>query len=195
MKKAVLAALAAALPVAASAAPEHYTLDPSHTYPYFELDHLGVSTVRGLFRKTAGKFTLDRAARTGSVELTVDTGSIDTGDSDKGSRPRARDEHLRTADFFNVAEFPRLTFKSTGVRFAGDNPAEIAGQLTLLGVTRPVTLKVERWTCKDNPMSKKPMCGGNASGSLKRSEFGMKYGLPAIGDELKLFIAFEGYKD
>lgn len=195
MKKAVLAALAAALPVAASAAPENYTLDPSHTFPYFEVDHLGVSTVRGMFRKTAGKFTLDRAARTGSVELTIDAASIDTGDSDKGSRPRARDEHLRTADFFNVAEFPRLTFKSTGVRFAGDNPAEIAGQLTLLGVTRPVTLKVERWTCKDNPMSKKPMCGGNASGSLKRSEFGMKYGVPAIGDELKLFIAFEGYKD
>src|SRR5512147_2962578 len=170
MKKAVLTALAAVLPVAASAAPENYTLDPSHTFPYFEVDHLGVSTVRGMFRKTAGKFTLDRAARTGSVELTIDAASIDTGDSDKGSRPRARDEHLRTADFFNVAEFPRLTFKSTGVRFAGDNPAEIAGQLTLLGVTRPVTLKVERWTCKDNPMSKKPMCGGNASGSLKRSE-------------------------
>ena len=194
MKKALLAA-ALALPVAAYANPESYTLDPYHTFPQFEVDHLGVSTMRGTFRKSSGKFTIDRAAKTGSVELSVETASIDTGDSDKGSRPRARDEHLRTADFFNVAEFPRMTFKSTGVRFAGDSPAEVAGQLTLLGVTKPLTLKVERWICKDNPMSKKPMCGGNASASLKRSDFGMKYGIPAVGDDLKLFFEFEGYKD
>jgi polyisoprenoid-binding protein YceI len=194
MKKALLAA-ALALPVAAYANPESYTLDPYHTFPQFEVDHLGVSTMRGTFRKSSGKFTIDRAAKTGSVELSVETASIDTGDSDKGSRPRARDEHLRTADFFNVAEFPRMTFKSTGVKFAGDSPAEVAGQLTLLGVTKPLTLKVERWICKDNPMSKKPMCGGNASASLKRSDFGMKYGIPAVGDDLKLFFEFEGYKD
>lgn len=194
MKKALLAA-ALALPIASYANPESYTLDPYHTFPHFEVDHLGVSTMRGTFRKSSGKFTIDRAAKTGSVELSVETASVDTGDGDKGSRPRARDEHLRTADFFNVAEFPRMTFKSTGVKFAGDNPAEVAGQLTLLGVTRPLTLKIERWTCKDNPMSKKPMCGGNASASLKRSDFGMKYGIPAVGDDLKLSFEFEGYKD
>jgi len=188
-------ALAIALPLAAIAAPENYTLDPYHTYPHFEVDHLGVSTMRGSFEKSSGKFTLDHAAKTGSVELTVETASINTGDNDKGSRPRARNDHLRTADFFNVAEFPRMTFKSTGVKFAGDNPAEIAGSLTLLGVTKPLTLKVERWVCKDHPVSKKSMCGGNASASLKRSDFGMKYGLPAVGDELKLFFEFEGYKD
>ena len=124
------------------------------------------------------------------------TASVDTGDSERGSRPRTRDEHLRTADFFNVAEFPRMTFKSSGVKFAGDNPAEIAGNLTLMGVTKPVSMKVERWVCKDHPMNKKPICGGNATGTLKRSEFGMKYGLPGgVGDELKLNIEFEGFKD
>ena len=191
----ILGALALALPLTALANPENYTLDPYHTYPYFEVDHLGVSTMRGMFRKSSGKFTVDRVAKTGSVELTVETASLDTGDNDKGSRARARDEHLRAADFFNVAEFPRMTFKSTGVKFAGDNPAEVAGNLTLLGVTKPLTLKVERWVCKDNPMSTKPMCGGNASTTLKRSDFGMKYGIPNVGDELKLYFELEGYKD
>ena len=169
MKKSAIGALALALPLTVSAVPESYTLNPYHTYPYFEIDHWGVSTVRGMFKKSSGKFTIDRAARTGSVELTVETASIDTGDGDKGSRPRSRDEHLRTADFFNVAEFPRMTFISTGVKFSGDNPAEIAGQLTLLGVTKPLT--------------------------LKRTDFGMKYQVPAVGDELKIAIAFEAEKD
>jgi polyisoprenoid-binding protein YceI len=195
MKKAVLALAALALPMAAEAAPESYTIDPTHSYAYFEVDHLGVSTQRGRFDRTSGKFTLDRAAKTGSVELNIETASVSTGDNVKGSRPRTLDDHLKNADFFNTAEFPRATFKSTGVKFAGDNPAEIAGTLTLLGVTKPVTLKVERWTCKDNPMSKKPMCGGNASATIKRTDWGMKYGVPAIGDEVRLWMSVEGYRD
>jgi polyisoprenoid-binding protein YceI len=194
MKKALLAA-ALALPFAVHANPENYTIDPTHTYAYFEVEHLGVSVQRGRFERNSGKFTLDRAAKTGSVELNVETASVSSGDNVKGSRPRTLDDHLKTADFFNVAEFPRMTFKSTGVKFAGDNPSEIAGNLTLLGVTKPVTLKVERWVCKDNPMSKKPMCGGNASASLKRTDFGMKYGVPAIGDDVRLWVSIEGYKD
>lgn len=195
MKKSVLYALALSMPLAALASPENYTLDPTHTYPHFAVDHLGVSTMWGRFGKTTGKFMIDRAAKKASIELVVETASIDTGDNVRGSRPRARDEHLRTADFFNVQEFPHMTFKSTNVKFAGDNPSEIDGQLTLLGVTKPLALKVDRWVCKDNPNSKKPMCGGNASGSFKRSDFGMKYAVPAVGDEIKLFIEVEGYKD
>jgi polyisoprenoid-binding protein YceI len=194
MKRTVLAA-AFALPFAVHAAPENYTMDPYHTYAHFEIDHNGLSLMRGHFAKNSGKFTVDRAAKTGSVELTVDTASVTTGDNDKGARPRARDEHLRTADFFNVAEFPHMTLKSTGVKFAGDNPAEVAGNLTLLGITRPVALKIDRWVCKDHPMNKKPICGGNASATIKRSDFGMKYGLPNLGDEVKLFLSFEAYKD
>ena len=195
MKKVLLGVALLAAPFASHANPESYAIDPTHTFMYWEVEHLGVSMQRGRFERTSGKFTLDRAAKAGAVDLNVETASLSSGDNQKGSRPRTLDDHLRTADFFNVAEFPRMTFKSTGVKFAGDNPTEIAGQLTLLGVTRPLTLKVERWVCKDNPMSKKPMCGGNASGTVKRTDFGMKYGVPAISDEVRLWVTMEGYKE
>jgi len=195
MKRITLGALALAVPLAASAAPENYTLDPYHTFPHFAVEHFGVSMFWGRFDRSSGKFMIDRAAKKASLELTVNTASVSTGENDKGSRPRSLDEHLRSADFFNVAEFPRMTFKAADVKFNGDNPAEISGELTLLGVTRPLTLKVERWVCKDNPFNKKSMCGGNASGALKRSDFGMKYALPAVSDEVRLYVGFEGYRD
>jgi polyisoprenoid-binding protein YceI len=194
MKKTFLT-LALATPLVAAAQVDSYTIDPIHSFVYFGIDHFGVSTIHGRFNKSSGKFSIDRTGKKATLEVTVETASIDTGDNDKGSRPRSRDEHLRSPDFFNVAEFPRMTYRATSVKFNGDNPAEIEGQLTLLGVSKPVTLKVERWTCRDNPMSKRPMCGGNASGSLKRSDFGMKYGIPAIGDEVRMMINVEGYKD
>ncbi|MBC7802409.1 MAG: polyisoprenoid-binding protein [Candidatus Parcubacteria bacterium] len=195
MKSKVIGALAIALPLAAMATPESYTVDPTHSFAYFEVEHLGVSNQRGRFDRTSGKFVMDRVAKSGSVELNIESASVSTGDNVKGSRPRTLDDHLKTADFFNVAEFPRATFKSTGVKFAGDNPSEIAGNLTLIGVTRPVALKVERWACRDNPMSKKPMCGGNVTATIKRTDFGMKYGVPAIGDEIRLWFSVEAYKD
>ena len=195
MKRITFGALALALPLAAAAAQESYTLDPYHTYPHFAVDHLGVSTMWGRFDKSSGKFTIDRAAKIAALELTVETASLTTGDNERASRARSRDEHLRHADFFNVAEFPRMTFKAANVKFSGDSPAEVRGELTLLGVTKPLTLKFERWVCKDNPFNKKPMCGGNASGVIKRSDFGMKYALPAVGDEIRLYVEFEGYRD
>ena len=195
MSRIAIALVAAAVPLAAFAAPENYTMDPYHTYPQFEVSHLGFSHMRGRFDRTSGKFTVDRAAKTGSLELVVQTASISTGDNDKGSRPRARDEHLRSPDFFNVAEFPTMTFKGTGVKFQGDNVQSIDGQITLLGVTRPLTITLDTWKCGPHPVSKKEMCGGNAQGTVKRSDFGMKFGIPAVGDELKLWIEFEAYKD
>ncbi len=195
MSKFTVALVALALPLTAVAAPESYTLDPYHTYPNFEVDHLGYSKMRGRFDKNAGKFTIDTAAKTGSLDLTVQTTSISTGDNEKGSRPRARDEHLRSADFFNVAEFPTMTYKAGTVKFNGDNVTSVEGNLTLLGVTKPLTLTVEGWKCGPHPVSKRAMCGANAQGVFKRSDFGMKYGLPAVGDEIKLWIEVEGYKD
>ena len=195
MNRMTLGALALAMPLAAAAAPESYTLDPVHSFPYFAVDHFGVSTLWGRFDKTSGKLTIDRAAKKGSVALTVEAASLNTGYDGKGSGGRTRDEHLRSADFFNVAEFPRITFKADDVKFNGDRPAEVTGQLTLLGVTKPLTLKIDRWTCKDNPFNKKPMCGGNASGAIKRSDFGMKYLPQAVGDEVRLHVAVEAYKD
>ena len=195
MSKRLVAVMFAALPVAALAAPESYTLDPYHTYPNFTVDHLGVSTMHGRFNKTSGKVTLDRAAKSGSVELAIETASVDTGDSEKGSRPRTRDEHLRTADFFNAAEFPRMTYKSTALTFNGDNPSAIEGTLTLLGVTKPANLTIERFKCNPGTATAKERCGGNATGKIKRSDFGMKTGIPALGDEITLMIEFEGLKD
>jgi polyisoprenoid-binding protein YceI len=196
MKKAVfVSVMFAALPFAAAAQSESYTVDRLHSFPHFGIDHFGLSMIWGRFDKMSGKFTLDRVAKTASVELAIETASVTTGDNDRGSRPRTRDEHLRTADFFNVAEFPLMTYKSTNVKFAGDNPSEIEGQLTLLGVTKPVTMKIDRWLCRDHPLAKRPACGGNASGSFKRTDFGMKYAVPALGDEIRLMINFEGLKD
>ncbi len=196
IKKTRIALLfAAALPLAAVAAPEHYTLDPTHTYPNFTVEHWGLSMMHGRFDKTAGKFTFDRAAKTGSAELTIETASVTTGDNVRGNRPRSRDEHLRQADFFNSAEFPAITFKSTKVNFGAELPASVEGNLTLSGVTKPVTLTFERFKCGKNPFNQKDRCGGNAVTKIKRSDFGMKTAIPAVGDEIAMNIEFEGDKD
>ena len=122
MSKRIAVLALASLPLAAIAATDSYTFDPLHTSVSFSIDHLGLSMIHGRFSKYSGKFSIDRAAKTGAVELVVETASVDTNDNDKGNRPRSRDEHLRSADFFNVAEFPRMTYKSTNVVFAGDDP-------------------------------------------------------------------------
>ncbi|MCC6193022.1 MAG: polyisoprenoid-binding protein [Burkholderiales bacterium] len=180
---------------AAVAAPESYTIDPYHTFPNFTVDHQGIATLHGRFDKSSGKIMLDKAGKSASVDLVIEAASITTGDHDRGSRPRTRDEHLRSADFFNVAEFPRITFKSTNVAFAGDNPSKFEGNLTLLGVTKPVTLDVVRFKCNPPAGAGKERCGGNATGSIKRSDFGMKYAIPGIQDEIKLDIMVEALKD
>jgi len=195
MKRTLAALALAALPFAVQAAPEHYTVDPYHTYPNFTVEHWGLSMMHGRFDKTTGKFSFDRAAKSGSVEIVIDSASISTGDNVKGNRPRSRDEHLRAADFFNAAEFPTLTFKSTKVVFGGELPTGVEGNLTLLGVTRPVALSFERFKCGKNPFNQKDRCGGNAVGKFKRSDFGMKTALPAVGDEITLNIEFEGDRD
>ena len=195
MKRALAVLIAAALPATAMAAPETYTLDPTHTYPNFMVEHWGLSMMYGRFDKSSGKFSFDRAAKTGAVEVTIETASLTTGDADKSNRARSRDEHLRQADFFNVAEFPRMTYKSTKVNFGAELPASVEGNLTLLGVTRPVTLTFERFKCGQNPFNKKDRCGGNAVGKIKRSDFGMKTAIPAVGDEVALNIEFEGDRD
>jgi len=197
MKKLIIAA-ALATPLAVAAQAENYVIDQYHTVPYFEVDHLGFATMRGRFDRATGKFSIDRAAKSGSVELEIPTATVSTGDTDRGARPRTRDEHLKNADFFNVQEFPTMTFKSTKVVFKGEDPASIEGNLTMLGVTKPVTLNIERWKCGPDPRPVTPkryQCGGNASGSFKRSEFGMKYGLPnALGDDVKLWMSFYGFR-
>lgn len=189
--------VAAVLPSVAIAAPESYTIDVFHSHPHFQVNHLGFMNLTGRFDKMSGKIVMDTVAKSGTVELSIETASVSTGDSEKGPRPRSRDEHLKQADFFNVAEFPRMTFKGTASRWTGEWPAAIEGQLTLLGVTRPVTLTVDNWKCGPDPrvQGKRQMCGGNASGTIKRSEFGMKFGIPNVSDEIKLLIGLEAIRD
>jgi polyisoprenoid-binding protein YceI len=195
MNRATLAAILFALPLAVAAQAETYKLDPYHTIPHFSLEYWGYGTIIGRFDKASGTFPIDRAAKKGGLEFAIEAASLTTGDGDKGARPRSRDEHLRSPDFFNVAEFPRIAFKSTNVKFSGDAPAEVEGQVTLLGTTKPLTFKIDRWVCKDHPVYKKPTCGGNASAVLKRSEFGMKYAVPNISDEVRLTTLFLGFRE
>lgn len=194
MKALTLGLAMLAMPLGAAASSGTYELDRYHTYVHFAVDHLGMSTMWGRFDMVSGKFSLDTQARRGGVELKVETASLNTGDNERGSRARSRDEHLRNADFFNVLEFPQMIYKSGVVKFSGDTPATVEGQLTLLGVTKPLNLTIDRWKCGPHPFNKREMCGGNASGSIRRSDFGMTYALPAVSDEVKVFVEFEGYK-
>jgi polyisoprenoid-binding protein YceI len=159
--------------------------------------HLNTTVIRGRFDKTSGKIALDTAAKSGTVELKVETASLTTGDNDKGARPRSRDEHLRSPDFFNVAEFPTMSYKGKATKFNGEHPAMIEGELTLLGVTKPVNLTVERWNCGPDPRTqgKRYFCGGNATGSFKRSDFGMKFIVGPVSDEVKLWLSVEAFRD
>ena len=183
------------LPLGVLAAPETYNLDPTHTIPNFTIQHLGMTTVYGHFERATGKVTIDRAAKTGSIDVKIPTATISTGDAKRADGTRSRDEHLRATDFFNVVEFPDMTFKSTKMNFAGDKVQSIDGSLTILGVSKPVTLTATSFNCGANPMSKKEMCGADLMTTIKRSDFGMKYAIPAISDEVKLLIAVEGYKE
>ncbi len=187
VKRNALALLLAALPFAAYAA-DSYTVDPPHTFAHFKVNHLGFSTMHGRFDKTSGKVTLDTAAKTGSVDISIETDSITTGFA-------KRDEHLKSPDFFNAAEFPTMTFKSDKVHFKGDKPVSVDGQLTLLGVTKPVKLTITEFNCGNNPMIKKYECGAGAVAEIKRSDFGMKAYLPAVGDNITLEFEIEAYKD
>lgn len=188
MKKHTLAMIAASLLSAPLIAADTYTIDVRHTFPTFEINHLGFSTQRGRFNKAGGKIVLDRAAKTGSIDLSIDTASIDMGFDDW-------DKHMRSDDFFNVEKFPTMNFKSTKVAFDGDKLVGAEGNFTLLGVTKPVSLKVENFRCGVHPINKKDVCGADVSTMIKRSEFGMTKYLPGIGDEVRIEVPVEAVKD
>jgi polyisoprenoid-binding protein YceI len=180
--------LTSAFPLCALAAPQTYVLDPEHSFPNFIINHLGMSTIHGRFDRMTGKVVLDQPARSGSLEVKISTASVTTG-------AKARDDALRSASFFNSAEFPEIVYKSTRFNFNGDNLESIEGSLTISGVTKPVKLNVTLFKCGPHAFTKKPMCGADAETVIKRSDFGIKFGLPAIADELKLAIGVEAYPE
>ncbi len=182
--------LAVAMMASMSAqAAESYTIDPTHTYPNFEINHLGFSTMYGRFDKTSGKLSIDWDNNTGSVDITIDAGSISTG-------MKKRDDHLMSPDFLNAAEFPEITYKSTKITISENKSATIEGNLTIMGVSKPVVLQVASINCGDHPMKKGTyVCGFDAKGAFKRSDFGITYALPAVGDEMKLHVEVEAVRN
>lgn len=187
MKKEFIAMFFAVLATSPAFA-DNYTIDPNHTFPSFEINHLGFSTQRGRFNKTEGKVSLDPAKNTGSVDITINAASIDTGLA-------KLEEHLQGEDFFDVKKYPNITFKSKKVTFNGDKPASVEGDLTMHGVTRPVTLTVESFNCGVHPMNKKNVCGAEIKTSLKRTDYGISAYAPAVGDEVRIIIQAEIIKD
>ena len=188
MRSAFQALLFVAFSGAVVAAPVTYDVDPQHTYPSFEADHFGgMSVWRGKFDKTAGKIVLDRAAGTGTVDISVDLASVSTGHA-------KLDEHLRSDEFFDVAKFPTATYQGKFSQFKAGAPTQVTGQLTLHGVTKPVTLTLSSFKCMMHPMMKKEFCGANAHTDINREDFGVNYG-KAFGFNMKvaLDIQVEAY--
>ena len=179
--------LAAAAAAPAFAAPETYTIDGDHTFPRFSYNHFGYSTQLSRFDKTTGKVVLDKAAKTGSVDIVIDTKSVDTGNA-------TFNEHIQGEDFLDTAKHTTATFKSTKVIFEGDKPIAIEGKLTLKGVTKPVTLSVTSFQAMPHPMLKKDAIGANATVTVKRSDFNMGKYAPHVGDDVKIDVALEAIK-
>jgi polyisoprenoid-binding protein YceI len=185
--------LGSLLTLSASAvlADETYTLDPVHSQPRYEIQHMrGLSTQIGYFTKLTGKVTLDRAAKKGSIDVTIDTTSIRTHDASR------LDAVVKGEQYFNVEKYPTMSFKSSNLVFDGDKVVGAEGELTMIGVTKPVSLKVINFVCGENPFNKKPMCGGEATANIKRSEWGMKSGIPmSSSDDVRIIIPIEAYRE
>lgn len=171
-----------------SLATDAYTIDTRHTFPRWQVSHFGFSNHHGQFNKTSGKLRVDPATGNATIEVVVDTNSIGTGDP-------TLEERLRTPDFFDVTKHPTMTFRSKPFSVKGTVPVAVDGELTLIGTTRPLRLQITAYKCGPHPIAKKDACGGEITGTLKRSEYGMKYGVPALGDDVTLTIQFEAVKD
>jgi polyisoprenoid-binding protein YceI len=182
-----LAAIAlAAASATATAAPETFVIDGDHTFPRFSYSHFGFSTQLNKFNRTSGTVVLDSRAKTASVDVTIDMKSVNTGST--------LDEHLQGEDYFDTAKYPTATFKSTKVRFKGDKPAVVEGDLTIKGITKHVTLTVTAFKHAENPVVKKDAIGATAHTKVKRSEFNAGKYAPYVGDDVTIDIAIEAFK-
>ncbi len=187
MKKIAIIAIVSAFSVSAIAAPETYGIDTTHTFPRFEYSHFGYSTQLSRFDKTTGTVVFDQVARTGAVDVVIDMKSVSTGSP-------LFNEHIQGEDFLDTGKYPTATFKSTKVLFNGDKPAKVEGNLTIKGITKPVTLTVTNFQAMEHPIVKKPAIGANATTTVKRSDFNAGKYAPYVGDDVTLTIALEAIK-
>ncbi|MGH8852705.1 MAG: YceI family protein [Telluria sp.] len=186
--KHLVAAFAAAstLGAGAAVAADTYKVDPNHTYPSFEADH-GISFWRGKFKKTEGSVTLDRMAKTGTIDIIIDTSSVDFGHDGMNA-------HAKKADILDVTQFPTATFKAKSIKFTGDVPTSADGEFTLRGVTKPLTLTINKFKCFEHPQLKREVCGADASAQFNRGDFGVNIALTRFSPEVKLAIQVEAVK-
>jgi polyisoprenoid-binding protein YceI len=188
MKKIVIATLLPLVATVGFAAPATYNIDPDHTYPAFEADHMGLSIWRGKFNKSSGTITLDREAKSGTVDVTVDIASVNFGHD-------MMNKHALTEDMFDVKKYPTATYKGKLTKFNGDVPTEVQGDFTLHGVTKPLMLKINQFLCKPHPMLKREVCGADASANFNRADYGMDSGQKmGIKMDVKLLISVEAIK-
>ncbi|QSX76449.1 polyisoprenoid-binding protein [Lysobacter arenosi] len=164
-----LAATLLALAAVASAKPVRYEIDPAHTFPSFEADHMGVSVWRGKFNSSQGEISLDKSAGTGTVEVTIDTASVDYGLD-------VMNDKAREADLLDAVKFPKAVYKGRLADFRDGAPTRVKGELTLRGVTRPLDLTIDRFKCIPHPLHKRELCGADALGTFRRDEFGIDAG-------------------
>ena len=188
MNKLLAFIAAAGFSLAAVAAPETYVIDSTHTASRFEYSHFGYSTQQSRFDNTSGKIVIDRAAQTGSVDVVIDAKSVNTGYA-------TFNNHIQGEDFLDTAKFPTITYKSSKLNFNGDKLASVDGDLTIKGVTKPVTLTVTSFHCMPHPMVKKDACGANAVAKIKRTEFNAGKYAPYVGDDVTLTFAVESIKE
>lgn len=179
--------LALAVSATAYAAPETFVMDNNHTFEHFSYNHLGFSTQQSRFNTTSGEVVLDSAAKTGSVDLVIDMKSVDTGS-------KLFNQHIQDADFFDTAKYPTATFKSTSVKFDGDKPVAVEGNLTIKGITKPVTLTVTSFQHGVNPIMKHEAIGADATTVVKRSEFNMGKYVPYVSDDVTITVSIEAFK-
>lgn len=185
--KIIVAISLMALVASAWAAPETYIIDGKHTFPRFSYNHFGYSTQLSRFDKTTGTVVLDTAAKQGSVNVVIDTTSVNTGLA-------LFNEHIQKEEFFDTARFPTATFVSSKFNFDGDTLKSIDGKLTIKGISQDISLSISSFLCMPHPMAKKEACGVNASTVVKRSDFNMGKHVPYVGDEVRIDIPVEAIK-
>ena len=190
MRKTLFALAAATLLAGAAqaATPNEYAVEPTHTFVTFEINHFGASVNRGRFEKKEGTVQFDKAGKTGKVDISFEASSISTGTP-------AFDKHLQGADLFNAAQYPTLRFVSDKFNFDGDKVTSVAGQLTLLGKTAPVTFKANQFACYQHPMLKREVCGGDFEATIDRTQWGMNYGVDwGFAKNVRLVVQVEAVK-
>ncbi|MDE2093898.1 MAG: polyisoprenoid-binding protein, partial [Burkholderiales bacterium] len=165
----------------------NFKLDPTHTFVHWQVLHMDTSTIRGRFARSSGTVQFDPKAHSIYVGIVIDTASVSSG-------VPVLDVLLRGREMLDVADFPQAYFVASSARFEGEVPRDVRGELTLRGVSQPLTLHALRWNCVFSPLFRREVCGGDFEATIDRSSFGITYGLPFVADRVRLVVQVEAIK-